>query len=100
MAIGWGPFLRLGVGSRPVRFASARPDAVTWIQLGLAALVLVTLIATGALVAVAALQVGDWREVGRGAGFMVLGLALVFLVVARIPASYRVIVDRDHGPVL
>lgn len=69
-------------------------------QLGLAALVLLALIVAGGLAAAGALRAGDWSEVVRGAGFAVLGLTLSFLVVARMPASYGVIVDRDHGPVL
>lgn len=100
MAIDWGPFLRWGAGSGAVRFASARPDAVTWMQLGLAALVLLALVVAGALAAAAAARVRDWSEVGRGAGFAVLGLGLAWLMVARMPASYRVILDDDHGPVL
>lgn len=81
-------------------FVSARPDAITWAQLSLVALVLVSLMVAGGLNAAAAVAARDWGEAGRGAGFAILGFALAYLTVARMPASYGVTLDERHGPIL
>lgn len=81
-------------------FVVARPDAITWAQLSLVALVLVSLIVTGGLDAAAAVAAHAWGEAARGAGFAILGLALAYLTVARMPASYGVTLDERHGPIL
>lgn len=81
-------------------FVAARPDAVTWAQLTLGALVLVTLMVAGGLDVAAAAGAHKWGEAARGAGFAVLGLGLAYLTVARIPASYCVMLDDRHGAIL
>lgn len=81
-------------------FAAAPADLATTVLVAFTALVMAALVLGGTAQTVFAVGDGDLAGVARGAGFALLGVAITILMLARVPAWYRLDGDPVLGTVL
>ena len=82
------------------RFDAAPADLPTKVLVYFTVLIMAVLIAGGLLQLVLAAGNGDAGGIARGAGFGLLGLAVVLLLSARVPTAYRLEEDAAFGTLL
>lgn len=82
------------------RFPAAPPDRITTVLVGFTVFVMGALVLGGALQTVLLAQDGDLTGSLRGLGLALLGVAIVVLVWARIPAAYEFEKDAVLGTLL